>query len=134
MGDLGLMDAAGDGVADQLLMTLGAGATEIDLLLRLAGLVGAIGIDAGEGADAARRGPGAGTLAIRHRDALAALDQRQHLPARDDERFQGNHAAVPPSSAARCATPVAPGAARPPLCKIPVIYLRGPPTRGRDSR
>src|SRR5205814_10528135 len=79
IGDPGLLDAAGDRVGDQLLMPLAAGAAEIDLRDQLAFVVVAVGIDAGEGADPARGGPCAGTLAVRDRDAFAPPAERQDL-------------------------------------------------------
>src|SRR5262249_8551362 len=53
VGNLRLMDAAGDGVADQLLVALAARLAIVDLRLAPALLVEAVGIDAREGADAA---------------------------------------------------------------------------------
>ena len=91
MGDAGLIDAALDRIGDELLMALAPGLAVIGLLDELAVLVEGIGIDAGEGADAAARGPGARTLAVGDRDTLAALDQREDLAARDDDGFQRLH-------------------------------------------
>src|SRR4029077_14539071 len=91
MGDAGLIDAALDRIGDELLMALAPGLAVIGLLDELAVLVEGIGIDAGEGADSAARGPGARALAVGDRDALAALDQREDLAARDDNGFQRLH-------------------------------------------
>src|SRR5713101_3854821 len=64
MGDARLLDTAGDGVGDQLLVALAPGSAEIELWDRLSRLIVAVGVDAGEGADPARGGPGARTLAV----------------------------------------------------------------------
>ena len=69
-----LLNAAGDRVCDQFLVPLAPGPPEIDLWDRLSGLGVAVGIDPGECPDTAGGGPGSRALAIRHRDALAALD------------------------------------------------------------
>src|SRR5262249_9743055 len=83
---LGLGDAAGDAVGDQLLMPLGAGAALIDLRDGVAAGRVAVGVDAREGADAAARGPAAAGRAVRHRHALAALDQGENLDAAHADR------------------------------------------------
>ncbi len=54
-----LMDATGDRVADQLFMPLAPGLAVIDLWDHRAGGIEGVGIDAGEGADAAGCRPGA---------------------------------------------------------------------------
>src|SRR5689334_13663947 len=87
MRDARLMDAAGDGPRDQLLVPLAPCAAVIDLFHRLALRIAAVGIDAGESADAAGRRPSAGALAVGHRDALAALDERQHFAPGNYQRF-----------------------------------------------
>jgi hypothetical protein len=79
MRDLRLIDPAGDGVADQLLVALAPGAPQVALRDLFTGLVDAVGVDAREGADPATGGPGTRTFAVRHGDALAAFDERQHL-------------------------------------------------------
>src|SRR6185369_9769558 len=91
MGDAGLIDAALDRIGDELLVALAPRLAVIGLLDELAVLVEGIGIDAREGADAPARGPGARTLAVGDRDALAALDQGKDLAARDDDGFQRLH-------------------------------------------
>src|SRR6266480_3363136 len=68
IGDAGLLDAAGDRVGDQLLMPLTAGAAEIDLRDQ---------------------------LAVRDRDAFAALDERQDLAPGNDQRFERLHQFAP---------------------------------------
>src|SRR5690349_8541932 len=95
IGDAGLLDAAGNRVGDELLMSLAPGAAVIDLRDQLAVLVVAVGVDAGEGADPARGGPGPRTLAIRDRDALAAFDERQGLAPGNDERVERLHQFAP---------------------------------------
>ena len=65
MGDARLLDAAGDRVSDQLLVAFATGPPEIKLLDQDARFVVAVGIDAREGADPARGGPGARTLPVR---------------------------------------------------------------------
>src|SRR5690348_12619155 len=72
--DLRLVDAAGDGVTHQLLVALAPRLAVIDLGNGAAVRVLRIGVDAGEGADAARTRPGARAFAVRNRDALAAFD------------------------------------------------------------
>src|SRR6266567_2318528 len=95
VGDARLLNAAGDGVGHQLLVALAPGAAEIKLRDWLAGLVVAVGVDAGERADPARGGPGARTLAVRDRNALAAFDKRQHLAARNHDRIERLHRIAP---------------------------------------
>src|SRR4029077_15236436 len=90
-----LLDAAGDRVGGELLVPLTAGVARIDLRGQVAGLAVTVGVDAGKGADPGRGGPGAGTLAVRDRNALAALYQRQHLATRNDQRVQGLHRPAP---------------------------------------
>ena len=72
VGDAGLMDAAGDGEANQLLMALAPGAAVIDLGHSSPVLVEAVGIDAGEGADAAGRPP--------RRPSFSPFDTEMPLP------------------------------------------------------
>ena len=91
VGDARLGDAAPDGVVDQLLVPLLAGAAAIGLRNRPAALVVVIGVDAGKGADAAGGGPGAGAQAVGHADALAALDQGQDLATRQPDCVQHLH-------------------------------------------
>ena len=88
MGDAGLGDAALDRVVEQFLMAVAARLAVIDLRDRLAVLVIGIGIDAGEGADAAGQRPGAGGLPVRDGNALAAFNERQDLASRNDQRLQ----------------------------------------------
>ena len=91
VGDAGLLDPAGDCVGDKFLMPLAAGAAEINLRDQLSRLVVAVGIHARECADTARGGPGARAFAIRDRDALAALDERQYLAPGNHERLKRLH-------------------------------------------
>src|SRR5438067_7912015 len=76
-------------------MPFTAGAAVIELRDQLALVVVAVGIDAGERADAARGRPGARALAVRDRNALAALDERPHLAPGNDERFERSHEIAP---------------------------------------
>ena len=71
--------AALDRVADQLLVALHPVAALKDQRHVLAVVVEQVGIDAGEGADPAGGGPGAGRAAVAHGDTLAAFDQRPDL-------------------------------------------------------
>src|SRR6516225_1056035 len=73
-----LMDAAGNGVGDELLMALAPGTAVIELRDSLALLVVAIGVDAGEGANAAARRPGSRAFAVGDGNTLAALNERQN--------------------------------------------------------
>ena len=50
-------------------------------------LVIGIGVDARERADAAAGGPGAGALAVGDGNALAPLDERQHIAPREAHRI-----------------------------------------------
>ena len=99
VGDPGLRDAAPDRVVDELLVTLLSRAPAIDLRHGTALLVVGIGVDAGEGADAAGGGPGAGTQAVGHADALAPFDQGQDLATRQPDCVQRLHS----RSVHRCA-------------------------------
>ncbi len=72
-------------------MTLAPRAAPIDLRHHATALVVEIGVNAGERADTARAGPRAGAFAIRHRNAFAALDKRQHLASRYQQRLQRLH-------------------------------------------
>ena len=80
-----LGDAAPDGVVDELLVALLAGAAAIDLRNGPAVLVVVVGIDAGEGADTAGGGPGARAQAVGHTDALAPFDYGQNLAPRQPD-------------------------------------------------
>ena len=95
MRDPRLLDAAGDRIGDQLLMPLAPGAPGIELRDQFAGLVVAVGVDPGEGADPAGGRPGARALAIRDRDALAAFDQRQRLAPGNHQGDQRPHRIAP---------------------------------------
>ena len=81
----------GNGVADQLLVVLAPRAAVIGLRNGSAVRAKAVGVDARERADAAAGGPGARAFAVRHRNALAAFDQRQHLASRYDQRVERPH-------------------------------------------
>ena len=85
-----LMDAAGDRIGEQLLVPLAPGRAAIDLVDAPALGVDAVGVDAGERADAAGRGPGARAFAVRDRDPLPALDERQDLASGNDERLEAD--------------------------------------------
>src|SRR5579864_190557 len=91
MGDARLMDAAGNRVGDELLMALAPRAAMVDLRDALALRVVAVGLDAGESADASGSSPGTGAFAVGDGNALAALDEREHLAAGNHQRFQRNH-------------------------------------------
>ncbi len=93
--DTRLLDAAGDRIGDEFLVPLAPGASVIKLRDQLACFAVAVGIDPGEGADAPGCGPGTRALAVRHRDALAAFDERQHLAPRDDKRIERLHHSAP---------------------------------------
>src|SRR5579875_1667234 len=95
ISDAGLMDAAGDRVGDQLLVSLAPGAAVIDLPDKLAAFGVAVGVDPGERADPAGGGPGARAFPIRNRDALAALDERQDLAPGDQQRIERLHQIAP---------------------------------------
>src|ERR1700738_1813741 len=95
MRDARLLDAAGDRVGDQLFVPFAAGPSVIDLRNRLTGLGVAVGIDPGERTDTAGCRPSAGALAIRHRNPLAAFDERQHLSSRDHQRIERFHWTAP---------------------------------------
>src|SRR5215469_359112 len=79
MRDARLLNAPGDRVRHQFFMAFEPGASSIDLRDRLPVLGIAVGIHPGEGTDPTGSAPSPGTLAIRHRNALAALDERQNL-------------------------------------------------------
>src|SRR6266850_3069097 len=93
--DARLLDPAGDRVGDQLFVPLASRPSVIDLRYRLTGLVIAVGIDPGERTDAAGCRPSAGALAIRHRNPLAAFDEREHLASRDYQRIERFHWTAP---------------------------------------
>src|SRR4030095_443534 len=62
---------------------------------QFAGLVVAVRVDARECADAARGGPRPRAFAIRDRDPLAALDERQCLAPGNHERVERPHCIAP---------------------------------------
>src|SRR5271154_4493138 len=93
--DARLVDAAGDGVADQLVVPLTPGAAAIDLRDRLARRVEAVGVDAGKCANRARCCPGARALPVRYRNSLAALDEWQHLTPRNHQGDKLSHQTTP---------------------------------------
>ena len=86
--DPGLGDAAGNRVADQLLVPLAPRLATIDLVDDVAVVIEAVGVHAGKCADPTSRCPGAGTFAVGHGDAFAAFDQRQDLTTRDQQRLE----------------------------------------------
>ena len=88
VGLLHLRGGAVDGVADQFLMALLAGAAVVDLRNDVAVRVIAVGIDRADGADPACRGPCARTGVIGRRNTLAAFDQRPHFTPAIDDRAQ----------------------------------------------
>src|SRR5208282_1626224 len=71
-------------------------------------LVIGVGIHARERTDTPRRGPSARAFAVGYGDALAALDDRQHLPAGNKNRIECLH-----TLPARCADALRPGPPRP---------------------
>src|SRR5438105_632123 len=93
--DARLLDPAGDRVGDQLFMPLASSPAVIDLRDRLTPFGVAVGIDPGERTDAAGCRPSAGTLAVRHRNPLAAFDEGQHLAPRDHQRIERFHQTAP---------------------------------------
>ena len=95
MGDAGLLDAAGDRIGDQLFVPLAPGASVIDLGDQPTVVAITVGIDPGERADTAGCRPRPGALAVRHRDALAAFDERQRLAPGDDQRIERLHPTAP---------------------------------------
>src|SRR5215469_9420155 len=82
IGDARLMDAASDRELNQLLVPLAPRAAAIDLRILVPVLVEAIGVDTRESADAAACRPSARAFAVRHGNALAALDEWQHFASR----------------------------------------------------
>ena len=89
VGDARLADRRLDRVADQLLVALQPGLAAVDQRHQLAALVDIVAVDAGEGADAAGRRPGAAAEPVRDRDALAAFDQRPDLATGQDQGLEG---------------------------------------------
>ena len=87
IGALDLGDGAVDRVADQLLVPLAPGQRMVDLGDDPPFGVVAVGVDRGDGADAAGGGPGARAQCVGRRHALAALDQRQHFAPRIKDRL-----------------------------------------------
>src|SRR3546814_10534949 len=73
---------------DQFLVAFPARTAEIELRDQDAVVVERIGVDAGEGADAAGLGPGPGAFAVGNGNALAAFDQRQHIAPRNPQCLQ----------------------------------------------
>src|SRR3546814_8295263 len=71
-GHARLMDRAADRMRDQFLVAFPARTAEIDLRDQYAVVVERIGVDAGEGADAAGLGPGPEAFAVGNGNALAA--------------------------------------------------------------
>src|SRR5262249_35483060 len=90
-----LVNSAGDGIGDELFVPFAPGAAIVDLRDRQAGVSVAVGIDPREGAYTAGRSPRTGTLAVRNRNALAALDEGQNFPPRNDEAVERFHEAHP---------------------------------------
>ena len=86
--DPGLRDAAGDRVADKLLVPLAPRLAAINLIDDVTVVIEAVGVHAGKCADPTSRCPGAGTLAVGHGDAFTAFDQRQDLTTRDQQRLE----------------------------------------------
>src|SRR3546814_16600960 len=82
------MDRAADRMRDQFLVAFPARTAEIELRDQDAVVVERIGVDAGEGADAAGLGPGPGAFAVGNGNALADLDQRQPLTPRNPHCLQ----------------------------------------------
>src|SRR3546814_2853979 len=82
------MDRAADRMRDQFLVAFPARTAEIELRDQDAVVVERIGVDAGEGADAAGLGPGPGAFAVGNGNALAAFDQRQHIAPRNPQCLQ----------------------------------------------
>src|SRR5262249_6968524 len=98
-----LGNAAADRIGDQLLMPFAPRLAVIDLRDQVAIGIERVGIDAGEGAYAVARRPGAGTLAVGDGDAFAALDERPDFPARNDDRLKSLHRRLSTSPEAPCA-------------------------------
>ncbi len=121
IGDAGLLDAAGDRIGNQLFVPLAPGAAAIKLRDQLALRAIAVGVDPREGADPAGRRPGARAFAVRHRDALAAFDQRQHLAPRDHQRIERPHQRAPCRSAASQPGPGDAGREAPPAAPASTI-------------
>src|SRR6516162_7616045 len=76
-------------------MAFEPGASSIDLRDRLPVLGIAVRVHPGEGADSTGSAPRPGTLAIRHRNALAALDERQNLTPGYHDGIEPFHEAGP---------------------------------------
>src|SRR5262249_56152302 len=107
-GDERLLNASSDRVGHQFFMACEPGASSIDLRDRLPVFGVAVGVHPGEGADSTGSAPRPGTLAIRHRNALAALDERQNLTPGYHERIERFHDPGPRSPHAGC-TPLRSG-------------------------
>src|SRR5215469_11796822 len=95
MGDARLLNPPRDGIGHEFFMSLAPCSSMIDLGDRLAGFGVAVRVDPGECANAAGGGPGPGAFAVRHRDALAAFDQREYFAPGNHERIERFHRTVP---------------------------------------
>ena len=82
VGALHLCDGAVDRIFDQLFVAVATGQRLIDLRDDAPLRVVAVGIDRGDGADAAGRRPRAAAGVVGRADALAAFDQRPDFAAR----------------------------------------------------
>ena len=89
--DARLGNAALDRVFDQFAVAFAPRVAAVDHRDIVAVVVQQLRVDAGKGAGAAGRRPGAGAFTVRHGDALAALDQRQHLAARQPDGIKWLH-------------------------------------------
>jgi hypothetical protein len=83
-----LGDRAVDREGDQLLVALTARLAVVVHGNDVAVAIARVGVDARERADPARRGPRARAFAVRHRNALAALDEGQDFTPGHQQRFQ----------------------------------------------
>src|SRR6516165_6456459 len=90
-----LLYPSGDRIGNEFFMSLASRSSVVDLRDRLAGLGVAVGVDPGESADATSGGPGSRAFAIRHRDALAPFDERQHLTPGNHEGIERFHRTAP---------------------------------------
>src|SRR5690606_40973783 len=106
MRDPRLMNAAPDREGNELLMPLAAGLAVIDLRDEVAVFVAGIGVDARKGANPPGSRPGARALAVGDRDALPALDRKQHFASRDHKWLQRLHASSLASAGSRRTRPL----------------------------
>src|SRR6185312_17328682 len=129
-------------VGNQLLVPLPPRLAVIELRNRAPVLIEAIGIHRAEGADPAGKSPVAGRNAVGDGDALAALNQRQHVDAAHPDRVDCPHSRqtisggsescigdTPASSRSKAAVRTMP----PRLPRVTFVNTRRPDAYGRGS-